>query len=186
MNTHLFIAAVSYNQPRFSRSACWDADAITILNSTQLPFLPTRIFVDRQNTLYAVTAADNRVLAWLEGSDHPSRNVSGASALFVAVNNDVYVYDNSHAQVIRWSINATTYQPVMFTSTSCRALFVDINNTLYCSASGIHQIVAKILDDSTNTTRVAAGNGRLCIGIEHAQLSQRNLRRPSLHFVRRR
>ena len=159
MNTHLFIAAVSYNQPRFSRSASWDADAITILNSTQLPFLPTRIFVDRQNTLYAATGADNRALAWLEGSDHPSRNVSGASALFVAVNNDLYVHDNSHAQVIRWSINATTYQPVMFINTSCRALFVDINNTLYCSASAIHQIVAKSLDDPTNTTRVAAGNG---------------------------
>ena len=149
------LSAVSYNQPTFARCTYWNADAITILNSTQLSYSPTRIFVTKNNTLYVVTSADANVIAYREGSVSITRNMSGGFSLFVTGNDDVYVYHNASEQIIRWSINATLSQTVVSVSTSCRGLFIDTKSTLYCSASFVHQIFATSLEDSTeyNTIR---------------------------------
>lgn len=47
----------------------------------------------------------------------------------------------------------------MYITQRCYGLFIDINNTLYCSLNGLHQIVAKSVDDITNTLRIVAGTG---------------------------
>jgi sugar lactone lactonase YvrE len=71
----------------------------------------------------------------------------------------VYTYNEANSQVIQWSINATSNMPVMLVSTFCRGLFVDMNSTLYCSVPDINQVVAKSLNDPTNTLWIAAGTG---------------------------
>ena len=65
-------------------------------------------------------------------------------------------------QVERWAPNGTTGVPVMFVNDDCQALFLDINNTLYCSLTTWHQVGARSLDDSTSTPRLVAGKG--CYG----------------------
>ena len=57
----------------------------------------------------------------------------------------------------------------MFISQFCRDLFVDQNNTLYCSVTDMHQVVAKSLDDPTNTFTMVAGTG--CYGLASDQIA---------------
>ncbi|CAF0983595.1 unnamed protein product [Adineta steineri] len=48
----------------------------------------------------------------------------------------------------------------MNVSSRCEGLFVDINNTLYCSMSQHYQVVARSLNESVmNSNRIAAGTG---------------------------
>ena len=59
-------------------------------------------------------------------------------------------------------MNLTSSQPVMFISRYCRDLFVDTDNSLYCSLTELHQVVSKSLDNLSDELRMAAGTG--CCG----------------------
>ena len=135
-----FLAAVSYNQPQLSRQACWNADALTVINATQAAYHPVSIFVSTNNTLYISKEGYTNVLVWLEGGISSTRVIYGGYGLFVTDNEDVYVFDDGNKQVSRWSVNATGSQIVMFNSAYCGGLFVDMNSTLYCAATGMHQV----------------------------------------------
>jgi DNA-binding beta-propeller fold protein YncE len=58
----------------------------------------------------------------------------------------------------------------MYITKSCYGLFININNTLYCSLRYLHQVVAKSLDDISNTLKIAAGTG--CPGSASSMLNQ--------------
>ena len=47
----------------------------------------------------------------------------------------------------------------MFIGGRCQSLFVDMNNTLYCSVSEINMVVSKLLDNSTSSFTAVAGTG---------------------------
>jgi hypothetical protein len=47
----------------------------------------------------------------------------------------------------------------MYVTQSCYGLFIDINNTLYCSLRNFNQVVTKSLDDISNTLKIVAGTG---------------------------
>jgi hypothetical protein len=47
----------------------------------------------------------------------------------------------------------------MYVGSACFGLFVDINNTLYCSLYDLHQVVTKSLNSDSNITRTVAGAG---------------------------
>ena len=49
--------------------------------------------------------------------------------------------------------------PLMYVNRSCGDLYIDINNTLYCSMWAYHQVIKKRLDDVTNITMIAVGTG---------------------------
>ncbi|CAF1575826.1 unnamed protein product, partial [Adineta steineri] len=64
-----------------------------------------------------------------------------------------------------------TFATVMNVNSSCYGLFVDINDTLYCSMPHHHQVVKRSLNDSEMTSnRVAAGTGNK--GNDSNQLNQ--------------
>ena len=50
-----------------------------------------------------------------------------------------------------------------------KKMFVDVNNTLYCSIGGTNQVVTKSLDDPTNTLSIVAGTG--CYGSDSDMLA---------------
>ena len=50
----------------------------------------------------------------------------------------------------------------MFVNNDCRGLFIDTNNTLYCSTSNMNQVVARSLDNPRDSLRTVAGTG--CVG----------------------
>ena len=106
----------------------------------------------------------NRVQLWLEGSANSTGtifgNISDARSIFVTSFGDIYIDNgNTYGQINRWLINDTNTAPVMYVSQSCSGLFVDINSTLYCSLSSLHQVVVKSFDDPSNSLRNIAGTG---------------------------
>lgn len=161
---------ISYNRPRLCASAAWNSTAITFPEQNSINFEPHNIFVDINNTIYIVDRSNQRILMWLNGNINSSMSIPNItniylSSLFVTSEGEIY-FDNVYimGQVERWSINATKGTAAMYIPTSCSGLFIDINNTLYCSLSDLHQIVFKsLLDDVSNIPRIIAGTG--CPGL---------------------
>jgi hypothetical protein len=121
--------------------------------------------VNTNNTIY-VTNQENTILVWHEESNNPTKIIRGdfkdPSSLFVTSNGDIYVGDgnNANGQVQRWIAETNTFVTVMNVSSSCTGLFVDINDTLYCSMYYHNQVVKRSLNDPVMTSnRVAAGTG---------------------------
>jgi hypothetical protein len=157
--------------------ASWNPNAITFANQSTVGWDPYSLFINNNNTVYAADNSDNRIQVWLEGNISPaliiSSNTNYPMSLFVTSAGDIYIDNgNLYGQVDKWSINATNSVPAMYVPTNCYGLFVDINNTLYCSLANLNQVVTKSLDDSSNTLRIVAGTG--CYGSASTMLRSPN------------
>ena len=139
-----------------------------MVNSSLLDGSVPRIFVSKTNAWYATVDDHGIVTARIEENINITTIGSGGGSIFVTGDSNIYSYDGDSKQVNVWSVNATEVQPVMFISTYCRGLFVDQNNSLYCSIIDMHQVVAKSLDDPTNTLITVAGTG--CRGSDSDRL----------------
>jgi hypothetical protein len=160
----LIFAAVSYNQPKFCANATWNPNATTLADSSIVGTNPFGIFVDTSNTISVAALSMNSVQVWFNESIYPSKTLSGGLstpyALFVSTTGDIYV-DNgaSNGRVDKWTRNGSTSVPVMYVGGACYGLFIDVNNTLYCSIPSQHQIVTKSLNNDLNTITIVAGTG---------------------------
>ena len=120
--------------------------------------------MDINNTVYAVANSLNSVLVWLAGNTTPVRNISDGlsspSDVFTSFTGDIYV-DNGdfNHRVDKWSWNATTGVAVMNVTSRCISLFIDLQQTLYCSNFLEHKVVKMSLSSGSNTPIIAAGNG---------------------------
>ena len=160
---------MSFNRPKFATDAQWDPDAITIVDSSLLGYSPACVFVDKQNTWYVGHDGLNRILSGTEGGVNLTEMGYGVQCPFVSDNGDMYVYTYDITSVIIRPMNGASSTPVMVVSTQCDDLFVDVNNTLYCSIGGMSQVITKSLDDSTNTLSIVAGTG--CYGSDSDMLA---------------
>ena len=155
---HLFILAISYNQPQFYDGSCWNPNATTVLSSGSFPSPPSDIFVSRNDTIYVSNMAVS-VRAWVEGTATALRSISGGPAFFVTANGDVYVNHPSEPEVDKWSINATSGNRIMWIGGSCRGLFVSANSSLYCSLYTLNQVVSRSVDNPMDRFKLVAGTG---------------------------
>ncbi len=102
---------------------------------------------------------------WHENSNNPTNIISGnfrnPYSLFVTSNGDIYIDDGQiNGRVQKWIAQTNTFVTVMNVTSSCFGLFVDTNDTLYCSMFRDHQVVKKSLKDPEMTSViVAAGTG---------------------------
>ncbi|CAF1084670.1 unnamed protein product [Adineta steineri] len=102
---------------------------------------------------------------WNEESVNPTKIIHGnftrPSSLFVTSNGDIYIDDGfKNGRVQKWIAETDTFVTVMNVNSSCYGLFVDNNDTLYCSMSEHHQVVKRPLSDyAMNSNHVAAGTG---------------------------
>jgi hypothetical protein len=102
---------------------------------------------------------------WHENSNNPTNIISGnftnLRSLFVTSNGDIYIGDGqSNGRVQKWIAKTNTFVTVMNGNSLCSGLFVDTNDTLYCSMPGNHQVVKKSLKNPEMTSViVAAGTG---------------------------
>ncbi|CAF3909027.1 unnamed protein product [Adineta steineri] len=157
--------ALSSNQPKFCPTPIWDSNGITIANQSIVGEDPTAIFVNTNNTIYVANRENNTILIWHEESVNLTKIIAGnftqLRSLFVTSNGDIYIDDgHENSRVQRWSVETNTFVTVMNVDSSCYGLFIDINDTLYCSMAGHDQVVKRSLHDSEmNSNRVAAGTG---------------------------
>ncbi|CAF4144207.1 unnamed protein product, partial [Adineta steineri] len=156
---------LSFNQPKFCSTAIWNSNGITFVNHTSVGEYPTAIFVSRSNKIYVANRQNNTIVMWQEESVNPAKIISGnftqPSSLFVTSNGDIYIDDGfKSGRVQKWSAETNNFVTVMNVNSSCWGLFVDINDTLYCSMPNRNQVVKRSLNDSVmNSNRVAAGTG---------------------------
>jgi hypothetical protein len=121
------------------------------------------IFVNTNNTVYVAPRDLYRVLVWFEGSISPiTVNFNGLSApqsLFVTITGDIYVDNGDNGRIDKSTLNATQSTKVMDVIEPCYGLFVDINNTLYCSLFNKHQVIKTSLNSATDPSTIVAGAG---------------------------
>lgn len=169
-----FISGLSYNQPKFCPSAKWNPNAITFTNESTVGDNPYGIFVDINNTIYVADKQNGRVSIWPPSSTTPTRILSGGInspfSLFVAINGDIFI-DNGDAngRVDKWVPNATVGTVVMRVNGSCRGLFVDVYENIYCSREDLHRVIKRSWNDGVNTSTTVAGNGS--IGLQSNMLN---------------
>ncbi|CAF1540375.1 unnamed protein product, partial [Adineta steineri] len=166
---------LSYNQPKFCSTAVWNFNGITIANQSIVGEYPSAIFVSTNNTIYVASRQNNTIVIWHEESANPKKIISGNFtrpwSLFVTSNGNIYIDDGAeNGRVQKWIPKTNIFVTVMNVNSSCYGLFVDINDTLYCSMSNHHQVVKRSLNDSMMTSNhVAAGTGS--VGLASNQLN---------------
>ncbi|CAF4130954.1 unnamed protein product [Adineta steineri] len=157
--------ALSFNQPQFCPNAIWHTNATTFANRSIVGEYPTAIFVNTNNTIYVANQENNAIVMWDEESDNPTKIIYGnfthPSSLFVTSNGNIYVDDGyENGRVQKWSAETHNFVTVMNVNSSCYGLFVDINDTLYCSMRDHDQILKRLLNGpEINSNHVAAGTG---------------------------
>ena len=62
-------------------------------------------------------------------------------------------------RVEKWTLNTNTSIAVMYVPQVCQGLFVDINNTIYCSMPNANKVVKRWLNDNSNLSTTVAGTG---------------------------
>ncbi|UJR08007.1 hypothetical protein I4U23_012285 [Adineta vaga] len=102
------------------------------------------MFINTENTLYVTIDSLGELLVWSDGNNtlerHITINSSNLFGVFATTNGDIYFANGLPRRAI--------YR-----------LFVDINNTLYCSQDTEHQVIKKSLEISSNNVTIVAGNG---------------------------
>ncbi|CAF1178450.1 unnamed protein product [Adineta steineri] len=167
--------ALSFNRPKFCPTATWSSNGITIANQSIVGEDPNAIFVSTNNTVYVANKQNNTIVMWQGENVNPTKTIVGNFtkpwSLFVTSNGDIYIDDGvKNRRVQKWSVETNNFSTVMNVDSLCDGLFVDINDTIYCSMQSHDQVVKRSLNDSNTTpNRIAAGNG-----IEGSALNQLN------------
>ena len=158
------ILALSFNQPKFCPIVSWQANGTTVADNTSIGPSSIIMFIDTNNTIYVSNRRNNQVRVLYEGNTTATIIIStglyDSHGMFVATNGDIYL-DNGqlHHRVDKWSKNSASMETVMYVQTVCYTLFVDTNNSLYCSLYYEHRVVKRSLLDDINSTKTIAGNG---------------------------
>ncbi|CAF0727312.1 unnamed protein product [Adineta steineri] len=163
----------SFNQPKFCPTPDWNPYGITFANETAIGKMRFSVgfFISTNNTVYTVNEEKKQILMWISNSINANKiistNFQESRSIFITNNGDIY-YDNGdiyysngprNGRVDKWISNTDTHVKVMDVNSSCFGLFVDINNTLYCSMNFNHKIVKRWLNNSEMISTTAAGSG---------------------------
>ena len=160
-NKLLFSKGQSYNQPIFPPNSTWNPNATTFANEFTIGTQPFGLYIDTNNSIYTINRYAGRILIWMNNSNDPNlilyTNLSASAvSIFVTTNGQIYVGDGNSIQLNSYSNQTISIATV---SSTCYGLFVDINNTLYCSMNSQHKVVKKSLNSNSSTMITVAGNG---------------------------
>ena len=166
---------VSYNQPKFDQYASWSVNAVTFATSSTVGISPYSVFVNTNNTVFAVDLQNNRIQIWHENDITPRKtlagNLAGPHTIFVTANEEIYVDNNNlNNRVERWNLFTNASDMDWSLGRQCLGLFVDVNNVLYCCIRDLDQVVTKSLRSVMNAATIVAGTG--CRGGNRTQLNQ--------------
>ncbi|CAF1290215.1 unnamed protein product [Adineta ricciae] len=155
---------ISYNQPELSPCAQWNASGITLVSEVTHGWSPETIFIDRDNTIYAIAFNKDYIYQWNEDSVNISRrnfhNLIGPLDLFITSPDNFYFMTGySNARITKWNPNTFDTVPIVHFCERCFDIFIAINNVLYCSMEDRHQIATKALYENSSTIDIVAGIG---------------------------
>ncbi|CAM4971981.1 unnamed protein product [Rotaria socialis] len=150
-----FSDIVSYNQPEICPNATWDQTGVTVVNQTVIGKSTPGIFVDTNNTLYVASNDKSRIFIFFENgtnSTHEFVSLSKTSTIFISTNREVYFEKfNTKGEIHKWSQNSSQSTSAKFDD-HCYGLFIDTQNTLYCSMYENKKVQKKSLNDDSKKT----------------------------------
>ena len=146
----------------FPPNSAWNQNATTFANSGQIGTIPFGLYIDTNNSIYTIHRQNGRILIWMNNSNDTNLILytqlsSSVYSIFVTTNGQIYVGDSTSIKSNSYSNQ--TIEIANVSSSIIYGLFVDINNTLYCSMYNEHKVVKKSLNDSLSTMTIVAGNG---------------------------
>lgn len=147
-----------YNQPKLCPDASWNPNAMTFINSSVVGVNPYKIFVNTNNTIYLANQHVNEILVFLEGNTTPIRNISILGSpwtFFLSASGDIYAEGSNGIDKV--TLNSTIGVSIWQTCRWCSDIFVDINDVLYCSVEGQHQVIAKSVKNHSASVKIVAG-----------------------------
>ena len=167
---HLESPIVSYNRPQLCHNATWNSTVITYLNLTLLGTSPRGIFIDLDNIFYWTSSGGSRLCRWFQRNSTGNRTtiVTGTQSLyaspFMSTDQEVYFVLNSPAGLIskRLNNNSIVNTTIQFSSV-CYGLFIDTNNTLYCSLYAQNR-VALVSLRTTNSNHTSESSINQTVG----------------------
>ncbi|CAF1020086.1 unnamed protein product [Adineta steineri] len=163
-NTSVTRITYSFNQPKFCPTAAWNPFGTTFANQTTAGRDLVAFFININNTVYTISPDKKQILMWINNSISPNKFISAnlfiPISMFVTNNGDIY-YENGfdNGRVDKWISNTSTFVTVMNVDSQCYGLFIDNNNTLYCSMYDHHKILKRWLNESEPILTIAAGTG---------------------------
>jgi hypothetical protein len=129
---------------------------------------PYGIFVNTNNYVYVSYVKTQHVFIWSNDNITLTRNISGniiePHSLFVTSNGDIYIDNGKNGSINIWTVNNTNSLIAMDNvRESCFGLFIDINDTIYCSILEQHKVIKRSLQysNSNSNWKLAAGNGSI-------------------------
>ena len=154
----------SYNQPKFCPSATWNADASAFADSNTIGNNPCGIFIDRNNTIYVPTESNHLVRIWYQGASTTitidAQSGGSQKALFVTVTGEIYINSGASTNnVDKWTLNPINKTGTFDMGGTCDGLFIDINNTVYCSISSSNRVFVKSLSYNISASATVIGTG---------------------------
>ena len=175
--THDFslLLPVSYALPGVGSNATWYENACTFVNQSVIGSKALGLFIDHHDQIYTIAESRSQILVWQQGNTNPIRSLQVRTyeftALFVTVNGDVY-FDNGNerGRIDAWPISSNRHVFVTKFSDNCHGLFVDINNTLYCSMQDAHRVEKISLNNLNERPIAVSGTG--CRGIAQNELHE--------------
>jgi hypothetical protein len=158
----MYILALSFNQPKIESNATWCENGITFVDNNTLGGPARGFFINNDDTIFIAAHQKSQILIWSKGSVAPVRSISvnlhEYPALFVTINSDIYFENgNEKGRIEEWSMTSNKTTSVMKFSDQCFGLFVDVNNTLYCSLRLKNQVVKISLNKTSVTEITIAG-----------------------------
>ena len=156
-----YVLAVSYNQPKLCPYAEWNANATTFANSSIIETIPRGIFINRKNNVYIAALGKRQIIIWLNDSQTESLILNVGHdpySVFVTKSDDIYVEIADNC-VQKWKLKTKESMWCGIFSSRCFGLFVDLNDSLYCSVESKHVVEKIPLNNPTNAPRIlVAGN----------------------------
>jgi len=107
-----------------------------------------------------VNTLDYRLYEWRNDTTHPSRIISSdlyrPFGMFVVSTGEIYV-NNGYGRIDKWKSKVNTYVIVAQFCSTCWAIFISMNDMIYCSMQ--YSIATKSLHSNSSTLTVIAGTG---------------------------
>ena len=115
------------------------------------------------NSVYVILDND-KLQMWLQGSATPTRTIStglkNPNSIFVDILGDIYIDDSQSGKYVdKWTTNSTGGRAVMTIIDLCTGLFIDLNNSIYCSMQDSDQVIQTSLLTNGSSSWPVAGTG---------------------------
>ena len=133
------------------------------------------LFIDAGNIVYISYNNPNKSRVLIEENISiknifPRTSSNGTNNLFVTINGDIYASKKRNNYTIKWTKNSSDAVDVVKSSYDCFSLFIDTNNSIYCSSKDQHQILKASLANTTSSWAKIVGNNGLS-GDSHTDLN---------------